>query len=126
MTNEITKELFNKLENIAKSKVHRDLKGTWSQGSTTYLNGMYDELNEVKEEIISDRQCFLEDELGDVLWDYLCMLQHMQLEGKISTEKVFERAVKKYSERVTKRKINDTWDDIKQRQKKELLDEYNR
>lgn len=125
MINKNIKELVQELENIAKAKVERDLQGTWSQGSITYLNGIYDELEEVKAELASNRQCFLEDELGDVLWDYLCMLQHMQLEGKISADKVFERAIKKYSERVTERQENETWNDVKQRQKKELLDEYN-
>lgn len=111
------------LQQIAKLKLTRDLKGTWSQGSNTYFNAIYDELLEVKAEIKSNQQCFLEDELGDVLWDYMCLLNHLEHEDKITIENVFKRAVSKYRERINGLNDGENWDDIKKRQKAALLKE---
>ena len=47
----------------------------------------------------------------------------MEVDKKIDKERVFQRAVKKYSERVAERTPNETWDDVKARQKLELQKE---
>jgi NTP pyrophosphatase (non-canonical NTP hydrolase) len=125
VSNQFIEVQIKKLNEIAKVKVNKDLKGTWSEGSITYLNGMYDELEEVTEELNSGRQCYLEDELGDVLWDYLCMIQHLELEKKVLVSKVFDRVVKKYSERVITLEEGETWGDVKARQKIKLQSEFN-
>ncbi|WP_206017524.1 MazG nucleotide pyrophosphohydrolase domain-containing protein [Pseudoalteromonas sp. 31A1] len=125
MSNKFIEVQIKKLNEIAKVKVNKDLKGTWSEGSITYLNGIYDELEEVTEELNSGRQCYLEDELGDVLWDYLCMIQHLELEEKVLVNKVFDRVVKKYSERVITLEEGETWGDVKARQKTKLQSEFN-
>lgn len=125
VSNQFIEVQIKKLNEIAKVKVNKDLKGTWSEGSITYLNGMYDELEEVTEELNSGRQCYLEDELGDVIWDYLCMIQHLELEKKVLVSKVFDRVVKKYSERVITLEEGETWGDVKARQKIKLQGEFN-
>lgn len=119
-------KLLEELQCIAEFKAQRDLKGSWFKSSSTYLEAFLDEISEVEAELESGRQCFLEDELGDLLWNFVCLIEHLQLENKIDKEKVFQRSVKKYSERVTKRSYDETWEDVKKRQKLELLDEYNR
>ncbi|WP_146531849.1 MazG nucleotide pyrophosphohydrolase domain-containing protein [Vibrio cyclitrophicus] len=118
-----TDSLVATLQMIAQVKAQRDLEGTWFNGSSTYLDALVEEVAEVKEELASGRQCFLEDELGDLLWDFVCLIEHLELEGKVDKERVFQRSVKKYSERVTERSLSETWDDVKLRQKLELKKE---
>lgn len=122
--------IYVKLENIkrlldvAKEKIARDQKGTWSKGSVTYFEAMFHELEEVKAELESGRQCYLEDELGDILWVYLCLLRNLEVEGKVSVEKVFERSYQKYEERVTGINSGRSWSDIKKAQSVRLEEEY--
>lgn len=116
--------LLEELQKIAALKSQRDIKGTWFQGSSTYLDALVEEVSEVKEELLSGRQCFLEDELGDLLWDFVCLIEHLELEGKVDKERVFQRSVSKYAERVTNRPPGETWDDVKLRQKLELKKEF--
>jgi len=108
---------LNNLIDVVKTKIIRDQKGTWSEGSNTYLNALIDEINEVKEELSSGRQCFLEDELGDILWVYLCFVHNLEVEGKVSMSKVFERSLIKYRERVNGINNGACWDEIKKKQK---------
>jgi|GEM_PF-5492029 NTP pyrophosphatase (non-canonical NTP hydrolase) len=64
-------EQIAKLFEVVKKKNQIDQTNSWSNGSSTYLQEIKKELDEVEEEILLDRICYLEDELGDVLWDYL-------------------------------------------------------
>ncbi len=117
--------MFEKLQEIAAIKAQRDLEGSWYKGPETYLNGLVDEIVEVKDEILSKRQCYLEDELGDLLWDVACLLEHLDIARDISKNRVFERVVKKYSERVLNERANgETWESIKYKQKQELEKEH--
>jgi NTP pyrophosphatase (non-canonical NTP hydrolase) len=115
---------LQKLLEIASLKLQRDKTGTWSNGSVTYFEAIYDELEEVKAEIKDGRECYLEDELGDVLWDFICMLKHLEDERKINLENVFERSVKKYSERISGIGAGESWDEIKEIQRHELAVEH--
>ncbi|MEZ8141678.1 MazG nucleotide pyrophosphohydrolase domain-containing protein [Enterovibrio sp. FF113] len=119
-------KFLEQLQLIAKVKAERDLEGTWFKGSVTYLDALVNEVAEVKEELCLKRQCFLEDELGDLLWNFVCSLEHLELEGRIDKAAVFERVHKKYAERVTKRKDGESWDEVKAQQKQALLLEFNR
>ena len=56
---------------------------------------------EFEEEIPLGRKCYLEDELGDVLWDYLSALVCLKKEKGINIESIFNRAFQKYEERVS-------------------------
>lgn len=115
---------LEELQKISKVKAQRDLKGSWYKNSFTYLDAFIDEVEEVKFEIKAERKCFLEDELGDLLWNYVCLLEHLELEDKVDKLKVFRRALQKYSERVIARNTQDSWEDVKERQKKDLLSEH--
>ncbi|CCN50663.1 hypothetical protein MADA3029_960009 [Vibrio nigripulchritudo MADA3029] len=68
--------LLSELETIAQVKSQRDLEGTWFKICDTYLQAMIEEVEEVRTEITSGKQCFLEDELGDLLciFVFLCFL----------------------------------------------------
>ncbi|MDD2907663.1 MAG: MazG nucleotide pyrophosphohydrolase domain-containing protein [Candidatus Gracilibacteria bacterium] len=98
------------------------------KGNKTYLDGIREELLEVEQEIKENNSVYLEDELGDVFWDYLCFIHALENEGKISSvEKVFERCYKKFGERVGyDGNGGDNWQEVKDAQKKELKLEHNK
>ena len=101
----------------ARRKMVIDSASKWSEGAKTYLGEMKNEVNEVCEELLSGRQCYLEDELGDVLWDYLNALTALESSHQISVEKVLQRACRKYEERISGIERGELWKDIKARQK---------
>jgi NTP pyrophosphatase (non-canonical NTP hydrolase) len=116
-------ENISKLFALVEIKIEIDEKADWSKGSTTYFQELKKEIDEVSDELDSNRQCYLEDELGDVFWDYLNLLQNLEAEGKILIEKVFERASKKYDERLAAISSGSSWVSIKAKQKQELATE---
>lgn len=83
---------FDELYAIATRKSQYDQTNTWFKGVETYLEAVGKEVDEVREEIREDRLCHLEDELGDVLWNYLNVLKVLEREKGIDPEKVLERA----------------------------------
>jgi NTP pyrophosphatase (non-canonical NTP hydrolase) len=111
---------FDTLLAIAKRKTKFDESNTWSKGSTTYLEEIKKEVDEVIEELPKSRQCYLEEELGDVLWDYLNVLSALEKEIGIDTTEVLTRACRKYEQRVSGIESGEQWSDIKIRQKKAL------
>ena len=50
------------------------------RGSQTFYDGILDEMQEVKVEMDANKQVFLEDELGDVFWDFICLLENLEQE----------------------------------------------
>ncbi len=114
-----------RLFSLIKEKETIDCQNTWCKGSTTYFEELQKEIVEVCEELEKNRMVYLEDELGDVLWDYLNLLSHFEKEGKISHERVFERCVKKYTQRLNGVRSGTSWEDIKTKQKKSLKKEHN-
>ncbi|WP_062270109.1 MazG nucleotide pyrophosphohydrolase domain-containing protein [Endozoicomonas arenosclerae] len=119
MNSEVIKQLID----VVRTKNDYDSDNSWFEGSETYFREIKLELDEVAEELDANRQCYLEDELGDVLWDYLNLLLCLEDEGKISAEKVFERALQKYSERMTGIQQGTSWAEVKQKQKQRLAQE---
>ena len=105
------------------------------RGSTKYkdinwvLEQIKKELDEVKEEIKPNNAPFLEDELADILWGLFIAIEKLKDEGLVSNhQNIIKRALKKYKERVLplKGKLPEDeriWDEVKQRQKRELLKE---
>jgi NTP pyrophosphatase (non-canonical NTP hydrolase) len=114
---------FETLLNIAKRKSKFDEKNEWANGSQTYLEEIRKELDEVTDEIPKNRNRFLEDELGDVLWDYLNILLALEKENGIKVESVLNRACKKYDERISGIEQGKLWKDIKAVQKEALEQE---
>jgi len=52
-------------------------------------------------ELKENNTVYLEDELADVLWCYLCLTHSLHKKAYISDpKKIFERAYKKYDERL--------------------------
>ncbi|MEJ2063790.1 MAG: MazG-like family protein [Reinekea sp.] len=70
----MTGQQFEQLIAIAQRKNRVDQTSTWSQGAKTYFDELYSELEEVREEWLAGQTEYLEEELGDVLWDYLNLL----------------------------------------------------
>ncbi len=97
----------------------------------TYFNWILEEMEEVKEQIKPNNSVHLEDELWDVLWGYVCILQIFKKKWYITdVKKVFERSYKKLSERIEAHHQQDSttywsWIKTKKKQKEELKDEHN-
>ena len=115
---------FEQLLKIAKRKTQFDKGNSWSNGAKTYLAGIKEEVDEVIEELPKSRQCYLEDELGDILWDYLNVLSALEDEKGIDTQAVLTRACQKYEERISGIESGKTWADIKEKQKIALAKEH--
>ena len=95
----------------------------WSE---TFVKGMDDEIEEMKHELKEWNRVLLEDELGDIFWDYICLLENLEQEGKISKAKVFERCWTKFSERLNPDGSNNgDWMEVKKSQKEKLIQEIN-
>lgn len=114
---------FEWLLAIAARKAKFDESNDWANGSETYLAEIRKELDEVTEEIPKQRRCYLEDELGDVLWDYLNILLTLEKESAIRVDTVLQRACRKYEERISGIESGQLWRDIKARQKTVLAAE---
>jgi len=89
------------------------------------LDAIIAEVEEVKEEIKPNNRAYLEDELSDILWGWLSLVENLKGEGLVgSHEAVFKRALKKYEERILPLKGTSEdhaiWREVKGRQKEEL------
>jgi len=111
---------FKELLELAGKKKNLDKDDTWSEGAITYFKEIQNEIQESLVEYKAGKQVYLEDELGDILWDYLNLLTNLESENKINLEKVFIRANKKYQERISGLNYNSTWSEVKKKQKEEL------
>ncbi|MDR2190148.1 MAG: hypothetical protein LBP53_02970 [Candidatus Peribacteria bacterium] len=84
-----------RIENFQRQKDDR------YQGAQTYFTEIRKEIDEAQDENKADNTIYLEDELGDIFWDYITLLNALASEGKItSPEKVFERCYQKFSGRI--------------------------
>lgn len=78
--------ILNKIITLAEARIPELMKNGDSgysdfyKGSQTFIDGLEDEIREMKEEIRSGKRVFLEDELGDVFWDYICLLENLEKE----------------------------------------------
>jgi len=92
------------------------------------LDAIIDEVQEVKEEMKPNNRAYLEDELSDILWGWLSLVQNLKSEGLVgSHEDIFKRALKKYEERILPLKGTNEdyaiWKDVKRIQKERLIEE---
>jgi len=124
--------MLKKLLEIVKVKNEIDQKQAWYNWPITYLNWLKDELIEVEEEIKENNSVYLEDELWDIIRNYLNLLEWLKKEWKIeSIENVISRAENKYISRVQviqNREDNQRssgWKEVKEKQKLELQKEHN-
>ena len=89
------------------------------------LNAIVEEVQEVKEEILPNNTAHLEDELSDILWGWLSIVEKLKDEGYVSShEAILERGLKKYEERILALKgderDHEIWKEVKMKQKEEL------
>ncbi len=94
--------------------------------SDYYLDAIIDEIEEVRWELKHNNTIYLEDELWDILWDYLNLLYCLEKEGKANMTNVLKRSLKKYSQRTDGLEKWISWNDIKAWQKQELKKEHNK
>ncbi len=98
--------------------------GGWYRGSVSHFDAMFHELEEVRAEMDAGKRVYLEDELGDIFWVFICLLEWLEQEWKIEKQRIFERCYQKFSERIG----NDglwvaDWDEVKKLQKERLKQE---
>ncbi len=89
------------------------------------LNAIVEEVQEVKEEIRANNVAHLEDELSDILWGWLTIVEKLKDEGYVTShEAILKRGLKKYEERILALKGDERdhviWKEVKARQKEEL------
>ena len=119
---------IEKIITLSKKRIghlhHVDNRGFY-EWYETYIDWIHAELNEAIDEIAHHNSVYLEDELGDVFWDYMCLLHSLEEDGYIDKQKVFARCYKKFSERIW---VNGdggkTWQEVKDIQKQELKEEH--
>ena len=86
---------------------------------------MIDEIEEVKEELKENNHVYLEDELWDIFWDYMCFLESLEQEWKINKSRVFDRCYAKFSGRLNPDGSNNgEWSTVKKIQKEKLKEEH--
>ena len=89
------------------------------------LDSIITEAEEVREEMYPNNNPHLEDELGDILWSWITLVEKLKREGLVSShEDIFKRTIKKYEERIeplngTMDDYN-TWKEVKVKQKEAL------
>ncbi len=94
--------------------------------NSSLLNAIVSEVQEVKEEIKSNNTPKLEDELCDILWGWMMLVENLKDIGLVgSHEKILKRALKKYQKRILplvgeKEKDELIWQEIKLQQKEAL------
>ncbi len=94
--------------------------------NSSLLDAIVSEVQEVKEEIKSNNAPKLEDELCDILWGWMMLVENLKDLGFVSShEKILKRALKKYQERILPlvgEEIQDEliWKEIKNQQKEAL------
>ena len=89
-----------------------------------YLDGLQDEVVEVRDEVKLNNQVYLTDELSDIAWDYACVLAQAERAGLIeSAASVFQHGLEKYVERAPAFIKGDEklWELVKVKQKSQLV-----
>lgn len=117
---------FLKILEIARENVRKNpsiVDVPTSQICERYLEGLMDEVAEVRAEIREHNEVHLTDELSDIAWDYAVVLALAEYRGLIgSAESVLAHGYKKYAERAPAflEASEDMWDEVKAKQKAEL------
>jgi len=93
------------------------------------LDAIITEVKEVKEEIKPNNRAYLEDELSDILWGWLSLVENLKKDGFVgSHEDIFQRGLKKYEERILPLKGTSEdhaiWKEVKRKQKEKLIVEF--
>ncbi len=115
---------LKKLIALTEHKQKIDLKrGEAKYMDTNFLlDSITDEVEEVREEIKPNNLAHLEDELGDILWGWLILVEKLKEREFIgSHEDIFKRTLKKYEERILPlngdKNDHKIWKEVKAKQK---------
>lgn len=131
MNKDFLKKIFSIIDRkfVVNSKQCEDPKNAWLEKWLTwdfYFDAMIDEIEESRPHSKINNEVFLEDELWDILWDYMNMIYLLEKEWKIKWRSVFEKVLKKYNERTLALEKWISWSEIKKEQKERLLKEHNK
>jgi len=127
------KNIFEKIIKLADKRVDFHIKNdkkNWVEKHSidVYKKWLIWEVEEAFDEIKENNSVYLEDELWDIFWTYIVLLQGLQKKWYItSVEKVFERSFNKFSERldyVVKNNYDWAWKEIKDIQKNKIKKEH--
>ncbi len=119
-------EKFRDILNIARENIQHNPSlqdRDREEVALQYLEGLKDEVEEVRDEIKENNRIHLEDELSDIAWDYACVLAELEQAGYIdSAEAVIKHGLEKYSERAPAflEPSEEAWDAVKAKQKTQL------
>ena len=123
-------EVLNELIELVKYKHELDLKRAEAKymDNAWLLQAMRSEIDEVKAEIKPNNKAYLEDELSDILWGWLTLIENLKDEGYVgSHEDVMQRGLKKYKERILSlygdERDHKVWREVKAKQKEALKKE---
>lgn len=119
-----------KLIALAKHKQQIDIQ----RGEPKFMNpnwlldSIRDEVEEVREELKADNLPHLEDELSDILWGWMVLVEKLKDDNYVgSHEAIMKRALKKYEERILALHgdsgDHEIWREVKEKQKKALEEE---
>jgi NTP pyrophosphatase (non-canonical NTP hydrolase) len=112
--------------NLARHNVKTNpavISGDTEEMANRYLDGVQEEVDEVRSEIKRSNEIYLRDELSDIAWDYACTLALLEERGMLEdAEAVLNHAHEKYTERSPAFSYTDDelWDTIKAKQKQTL------
>jgi NTP pyrophosphatase (non-canonical NTP hydrolase) len=75
-------DFYKKLEILASKRINTfyHTKHDFYKGSQTYFEEIHKEINEAEAENKINNKIYLEYELGDIFWDYMCLLQSLKAE----------------------------------------------
>jgi NTP pyrophosphatase (non-canonical NTP hydrolase) len=97
-------EIFN----LAKEEIQKriELNDSIYKKSEVFLEALESEIQETKNELKESNSIYLEDEISDILWSCICLMQNLEIEGKISVISVISKCLKKFTQRsILNRKV---------------------
>lgn len=110
--------------NLVWEKVNLDEQWKWIDPSVLDAFDMtIDEIYESVDEYRNKNKVFLESEVWDIFWCFLRLVELLDREWAIEKDKIFDRIITKYSQRVEGLQVWTDWEQIKKSQKIELIDE---
>ena len=127
------KNIFEKILKLSNDRVDFHIKLDKTTGEDNHSIDVYKkwlvwEIDEAFDEIKKNNSVYLEDELWDIFWTYINLLQGLQKKWYITDiEKVFERSYNKFNWRldyVIKNDYPNSWKEIKKVQKEERKKEH--
>jgi hypothetical protein len=115
---------------LVKHKYQMDLKRDEAKFMDNFwlLDAIAEEVEEVRAEVKVNNIAHLEDELSDILWGWLTLIENLKANGYVNShEAVIKRALKKYEERILPlhgdERDHAIWREVKMKQKEVLKKE---